>query len=106
MSADQVEPARIKELLVRVLRLEGRSPDSIGDEQPLFGEGLAGGLGLDSVDALELVVALEAEYGIEIANEDVGRERFAHVRALADLVNENRARRRQRAASAPGSELG
>jgi acyl carrier protein len=99
MTADQVEPARIKELLVRVLRLEGRAPDSIGDEQPLFGDGL----GLDSVDALELVVALEAEFGIEIANEDVGRERFAHVRALADLVNENRARR---ALPRPGAELG
>jgi len=89
MAAEAVNTARIKEVLVRALRLEGMAPQSIGDEQPLFAGGAGGdSLGLDSVDALELVVALEAEFGIAIASEEVGREHFAHVRALAELVSD------------------
>ena len=64
---------RIRRLLVETLRLEGLEPEAIADDQPLFGEGL----GLDSIDALELVVALEREFGIAIANESVGRESLA-----------------------------
>jgi acyl carrier protein len=101
MPPETVDCARVKAVLVRALRLEGLAPEAIGDEQPLFGSAAASGdgvgaaetLGLDSVDALELVVALESEFGIDIASEDVGRERFAHVRALVELVNEALARR-------------
>jgi acyl carrier protein len=73
---------RIKHLLVDKLHLEGLSPESIGDDMPLFGEGL----GLDSVDALELVVALEKEFALRIQSHEVGREAFASVAALAAYV--------------------
>ena len=73
---------RLKHLLVSSLHLEGLEPESIADDQLLFGEGL----GLDSVDALELVVALEREFRIAISSEEVGRDSFASLRALAGLV--------------------
>jgi acyl carrier protein len=74
--------SRIKDLLVNALHLEGVVPSGIADDAPLFGEGL----GLDSVDALELVVALEKEFGIRIQSHEVGREAFASVSALASFV--------------------
>ena len=74
---------RIKLLLVDKLHLEGLSPESIADDMPLFGEGL----GLDSVDALELVVAIEKEFTLRIQSHEVGREAFASVAALAAYVN-------------------
>lgn len=74
-------PERIKRLLVDQLRL-GRDPSSISDDEPLFG----GELGLDSIDALELVVALEREFAISIPSEAVGREAFASAAALAAFV--------------------
>ena len=74
---------RIKRLLVDKLHLEGLTPDGIDDEMPLFGEGL----GLDSVDALELVVALEKEFGLRIQSHEVGREAFASVSTLAQYVD-------------------
>jgi len=73
---------RIKHLLVDKLHLEGLTPESIADDMPLFGEGL----GLDSVDALELVVALEKEFTLRIQSHEVGREAFASVAALAAYV--------------------
>ena len=66
-------PNRIKRLIVDSLHLEGIRPEMIEDEAPLFGEGL----GLDSVDALELVVALEKEFGIKIKSQELGREVFS-----------------------------
>ena len=74
--------SRIKHLLVETLHLEGSDPSKIVDDAPLFGEGL----GLDSVDALELVVALEKEFGVRIQNHEVGREAFASVSALATFI--------------------
>lgn len=74
--------SRIKEVIVSSLNLEGMSPASIGDEDLLFGEGL----GLDSVDALELVVALEKEYGITIESHAIERSVFRSVATLADFV--------------------
>ncbi len=74
--------SRIKRLIVESLHLDGVRPEGIGDDQPLFGEGL----GLDSVDALELVVALEKEFGIKIKSQEMGREAFASVDALAAFV--------------------
>jgi acyl carrier protein len=73
---------RLKQILVASLHLEGVSPDSIGDSERLFGEGL----GLDSVDALELVVALEKEYGIKIRSDEVTPEVFSTVASLARFV--------------------
>ncbi|HEV2846888.1 MAG TPA: phosphopantetheine-binding protein [Thermoanaerobaculia bacterium] len=75
-------PERIKRLIVSSLNLEGMSPEMIGDETPLFGEGL----GLDSVDALELVVALEKEFGIKIKSQEIGREVFSSVSTLSEFI--------------------
>lgn len=76
--------ANLKELIVRTLRLEDVSPEDIIDSEPLFGEGL----GLDSIDALELVVAIEREYQVEIPDAEVGRRAFASVNALGNFILE------------------
>jgi acyl carrier protein len=75
-------PSRIKRLIVESLNLEGMKPEMIEDEAPLFGEGL----GLDSVDALELVVALEKEFGIRIKSQEIGREVFSSVSTLSQFI--------------------
>jgi acyl carrier protein len=82
MTNDATTAQRIKRLLVEKLHLEGLTPEGIADDMPLFGEGL----GLDSVDALELVVALEREFTLRIQSHEVGREAFASVAALAAYV--------------------
>lgn len=73
---------KIKLILVDRLKLD-RSPDSIGDAEPLFGPE---GLGLDSIDALELVLGVEQEFGVKIENEEVGGEALGSVDRLADFV--------------------
>ena len=75
----------LKHLIVESLRLDGLTTDKIGDETPLFGPEL----GLDSVDALELVVALEKAYGIKIKSHEVDKNVFASVATLADFVERN-----------------
>ena len=74
--------AEIKSLIIETLRLEGVSPASIADDQPLF----ESGLGLDSVDALELVVAIERRYDITLQGADLERSTFATVLSLASFV--------------------
>ncbi len=74
---------RIKRIIVNDLHLEDLDPATIRDDIPLFGDGL----GLDSVDALELVVAMEREFGIKIQSQDVGRESFANVATLASFID-------------------
>lgn len=76
----------LKELIIEKLKLEDITAVEIDDNAPLFGEGL----GLDSIDALELVVALEKAYEIRIPDEDIGREAFRSVNALADYVIKNK----------------
>jgi len=73
----------IKGFIVRRLRLTDVSPESIGDADPLFG----GGLDLDSVDLLDLVVGVEKEYGIRIASAAEGREILASVNSLAEHIS-------------------
>ncbi len=73
---------RLKALIIEKLRLEGKTPADIGDETPLFGEGL----GLDSIDALELVVALEQTFGIKVDDGEVGVKAFRTVSTLADFI--------------------
>ena len=75
---------RLKKLLVERLKLQV-NPSQIDDNAPLFGEGL----GLDSIDALELVVGLEQEFGVQVPDEAVGREAFASINALAEFVVKN-----------------
>ncbi|HYL06050.1 MAG TPA: phosphopantetheine-binding protein [Thermoanaerobaculia bacterium] len=73
---------RVKRLIVDNLHLDGLRPEMIDEEAPLFGEGL----GLDSVDALELVVAVEKEFGIKIKSNEIGRDAFASVANLSQFI--------------------
>ena len=75
---------KLKELLIERLKFEDMTPDDINDDDPLF----AGGLGLDSIDALEIVVMLETEFGIKVKNEGSAREYFRSIATLADYVAE------------------
>ncbi|HEU5249605.1 MAG TPA: phosphopantetheine-binding protein [Thermoanaerobaculia bacterium] len=76
---------RVKDLIVRRLKLD-IDPGSIQDDAPLFGEGL----GLDSIDALELVLGLEQEFGIKVEDEEVGVKAFASVNALVDFIEQKK----------------
>lgn len=77
----------LKQLIVDALMLDDVTPDEIDSEAPLFVEGLA----LDSIDALELAIAIDRKYGVKINAEDEGtREIFRNVRSLAAHVAENR----------------
>ncbi|MCL1967860.1 MAG: phosphopantetheine-binding protein [Fibromonadales bacterium] len=74
---------RLKELIIKALELEDITPADIDDAAPLFGSGL----GLDSIDALELVVAIKEEFGVSFAqNSDETRKAFASVNALAEYI--------------------
>lgn len=74
---------RVKEALVRGLQLDV-APEEIPDEEPLFGKGLVG----DSVTALEIVFALEEEFGFEVEDEDLQVELFVSVRSLSEYIEE------------------
>jgi len=76
----------LKKEIIDVLNLEGMTPADIEDNAPLFGEGL----GLDSIDALELIVLMEKNYGIKLANAAEGKEIFKSVRVMAEYINEHR----------------
>lgn len=77
---------QLKNQIIEVLNLEDLTAEDIQTEAPLFGEGL----GLDSIDALELIVLLEREYGIKLSNPAEGKEIFKSVGTIADYVSENR----------------
>jgi acyl carrier protein len=74
---------QIKRMLVENLMLQV-TPEQIGDDQPLFGPG---GLGLDSVDALQLVVALEKNYGLKIPDPELARTIMKDVNSIATAVS-------------------
>ncbi len=76
----------LKQMIIDTLRLEDVSPQEIDNNDPLFREGL----GLDSIDALELVVAIEKKFNVIIEDEDVGKKAFASVDALARFIQEKR----------------
>jgi acyl carrier protein len=77
--------SEIKALVVSELNLRGRDPESIEDDAALFGPA-AGGLGLDSLDALQLAMAIEEKLGVRIPEGDEARAIFKSVRAIADHV--------------------
>jgi acyl carrier protein len=75
---------KIKQLIIKRLKLVEMAPEMIETDAPLFGEGL----GLDSIDALELVLGLEKEFGVIIPDAEVGRKVFQSVRTMAQYVLE------------------
>lgn len=77
----------LKEEIIKALNLEEMTAEDIADNAPLFGDE---GLGLDSIDALELIVLLEKKYGIKLANPAEGKEIFKSVSTIADYVGKNR----------------
>ena len=77
----------LKEEIIQVLNLEELTPDDIDAKAPLFGEG---GLGLDSIDVLELIVLLEKKYGIRLQNAAEGKSIFTSVENIADFVGKKR----------------
>ncbi len=80
--------ARIKEMLVKNLMLQ-TTPDQIGDDLPLFGPN---GLGLDSIDALELTVSMEKVFGVSVPNSEVASQALRTVNTIHDYILEKRAR--------------
>ena len=77
---------KLKTEIIDVLNLEDVKPSDIDENAPLFGEGL----GLDSIDALELIVLMEKNYGIKLKDPAQGKEIFKSVRVLADYIAANR----------------
>jgi acyl carrier protein len=78
--------ARLKSLIVETLRLDDIRPEDIPDDEPLFGSSR---FGLDSVDALELVVRLEREFGIKISSSETSRKALSSVAGLAAYIRAN-----------------
>ena len=78
--------ADLKRQIIEALNLKHLKPEDIGDEQPLFVEGL----GLDSIDALELIVLLQQQYNIKMANPQDGPQIFRSVKTIADYIRTNK----------------
>ncbi len=78
--------AELKDEIIKVLNLEEITPADIDDNAPLFGDGL----GLDSIDALELIVLMEKNYGIKLQDPKQGKEVFRSVAVMAEYISKNR----------------
>lgn len=76
----------LKKEIIEALNLEDITPEDIDADAPLFGSGL----GLDSIDALELIVLMEKKYGIKLENPAKGKEVFKSINVMAQLITENR----------------
>lgn len=76
----------LKQEIIEVLNLEEVKPEDIDNDAPLFGEGL----GLDSIDALELIVLMEKNYGIKLQDANQGKEIFKSVNTMAEYISNNR----------------
>lgn len=76
----------LKEALISSLNLEDITAEEIVDEEPLFGDGL----GLDSIDALEIILILERNYGIRLTKPEEAKEIFYSIDTLADFIGKNR----------------
>ena len=79
----------LKKQIIEVLNLEDLQPDDIDNDAPLFGE-TEMGLGLDSIDALELIVMMEKRYGIKVKDPSIGKEIFKSVNTMAAFIEDNR----------------
>lgn len=76
----------LKQQIIEALNLEDITPADIQDDAPLFGEGL----GLDSIDALELFVLLEKQYGIKLQNKEEGKQVFQSVNKMSEYIEQHR----------------
>jgi len=76
----------LKKEIIKALNLEDMSPKDIDNDTPLFGDGL----GLDSIDALELIVLMEKKYGIKLETPNKGKEVFKSITVMAKYISENR----------------
>lgn len=76
----------LKEKIINVLNLEDIAVEDVNDNDPLFGDGL----GLDSIDALELIVMLDKDYGIKLADPKEGKAIFESIATMAKYISENR----------------
>ena len=86
---------KLKKMIIEELQLEDIAPEDIRDDEPLFGEGL----GLDSLDAVELVVQLQVHFGVEIKNIEEGRPALQSINTLAGFVESKKCRPLNEAAS-------
>jgi acyl carrier protein len=82
--------SEIKKLLVSELNLAGRDPSSVDDEAPLFGDAPSGGLGLDSLDALQIAMLVEEKFGVRVPEGDEARPIFRCVSTLAEFIGKER----------------
>lgn len=78
--------SELKQRIIEALSLEDMKPEDINPEEPLFGDGL----GLDSIDALELIVVLEKYYGIKLNDAAQSKAIFKNVATMADYITKNR----------------
>ncbi len=76
----------LKQQIIEALNLEEISPEDIDNDAPLFGDGL----GLDSIDALEIIVILDRYYGIKLENPAEGKSIFKSINSIADFIAKNR----------------
>lgn len=77
---------QLKEQIIKFLNLTNVKPEDIKDDEPLFGEGL----GLDSIDSIELIVLLSREYGITIQDPKEGRKVLVDINTMVDYITEHR----------------
>ncbi len=87
MSVDRELNDELKRILIDALNLDGVTPETIEDDAPLFGEGL----GLDSIDALEIAMAIEKRFQIKVQPDKETKKYFYSIQTLADLIQERRA---------------
>jgi acyl carrier protein len=88
MNVDRQQVAdRLREMIVERLNLD-ISPQEIGDDEPLFASSADGGLALDSVEALEIVVGIEEAFGIRLGDEQGIEQRFYSINTLTEYVSE------------------
>jgi len=77
---------QLKVQMIKYLNLTSLTPEQIKDDEPLFGDGL----GLDSIDSLELIVLLNREYGITIKDPKEGRKAFVDINTMADYIAQHK----------------